>query len=69
MARRPNYGAEKRSKELGKKGKAEEKAAKKAARREAAADGDNSGEAEQESTSLWPDLPHEAEQNAEPSAE
>ena len=35
MARRPNYGAEKRSKELGKQKKREEKEEKKRARREA----------------------------------
>lgn len=35
MARRPNYGAEKRAKELGKQRKKEEKAEKKRARREA----------------------------------
>ncbi|HET7230851.1 MAG TPA: hypothetical protein VFJ16_12655 [Longimicrobium sp.] len=34
MARRPNYGAEKRSKELGKQRKKEEKAEKKRARKE-----------------------------------
>ena len=35
MARRPNYGAEKRSKELGKQRKRDEKEEKKRARREA----------------------------------
>ena len=35
MARRPNYGAEKRAKELGKQRKKEEKAEKKRARKEA----------------------------------
>ncbi|HET7462257.1 MAG TPA: hypothetical protein VFJ82_13475 [Longimicrobium sp.] len=35
MARRPNYGAEKRAKELGKQRKKEEKEEKKRARREA----------------------------------
>jgi hypothetical protein len=36
MARRPNYGSEKRSKELGKQRKRDEKEEKKRARREAA---------------------------------
>jgi hypothetical protein len=35
MARRPNYGAEKRAKELGKQRRKEEKAEKKRARKEA----------------------------------
>ncbi|HSU12518.1 hypothetical protein [Longimicrobium sp.] len=43
MARRPNYGAEKRSKELGRQRKQEEKEEKKRARREAALAGDSTG--------------------------
>jgi hypothetical protein len=67
MARRPNYGAEKRSKELEKNKKAEEKAAKKAARKEAAALGEGSGEdGEQE---LWPGLPVAPEPDDEPRGE
>lgn len=44
MARRPNYGFEKRSKELSKQRKKEEKEEKKRARKEAASDVTRDGE-------------------------
>jgi hypothetical protein len=65
MARRPNYGAEKRSKELDKLRKREEKAEKKRVRREAAASPlEVTSDGEMEATGLM-HAPEQAEGDTE----